>query len=121
MKRKKSIAKHKKFKPELRQKVIDVIKQEYRLRRYEDFKYSLRKFALDIGMNHVHLSQVLQNQRGLSRKKAEQITQKFNLNIKERRRFHLLVGACGKSVLKRNLALMGLRNSLVNESKRESD
>ena len=121
MKRKREITKLKKFKPELRQKVIDVILQEYRLRRYKDINYSLRKFASDIGMNHVHLSQVLQNQRGLSRAKAEQITREFNLNIKERRRFHLLVGACGRSVLKRNLALMGLRNSLNSNSKNDSN
>lgn len=112
MKRRREIAKLKEFKPELRQKVIEVILQEYRLRRYKDLNYSIRKFAFDIGMNYVHLSQVLQNQRGLSRAKAEKITREFKLTIKERRRFHLLVGACGKSVLKRDLALMGLRNSL---------
>jgi len=103
---------HEKLK--IRLKVIAVLLDEFKFRRHNNINYSIRSFASDIGMNYVHLSQVLRNQQGLSRKKAEQITREFNLNITERRRFHLLVAACGRSILKRNLALMGLRNNLVN-------
>lgn len=111
MKQRKEIKKLKDFKPELRQKVIEVIVKEYQFRRYHNISYSIRKFASDIGLNHVHLSQILRNDRGLSRAKAEEISRTFNLDLKGRKRFQLLVGACGRSVLKRNLALMGLRNS----------
>lgn len=94
----------------IRLKLIEVILEEFKFRRGKDLHYSIRKFASDIDMNYVHLSQVLQNQRGLSRKKAEHISMKFNLSMKGRRRFYLLVSAVGKSGFKSNLAVMGLRN-----------
>ncbi len=95
----------------LRKQVVEVILKEFKFRRYNDIKYSIRKFAADIGMNHVHLSQVLLDRRGLSRKKAEQISVKFNLDYEGRIRFFRLVSACGRSKLKRNMALMGLKNA----------
>lgn len=96
---------------EIRKKVIQVFLKEFKIRREADLHYSIRRFASDIGMNHIHLNQVLLSQRGLSRLKAEIISRKFKLNIDERKRFYLLVSAsCARSVLQRNLALMGLEN-----------
>jgi len=103
----------KKIKNELRLKLIKVILDEFEYRRRKDLHYSIRRFAFDVGMNHVHLNQVLLNQRGLSRKKAELISRQFNLDYAGRKRFYLLVSAsCARSVLARNLALMGLKNRL---------
>lgn len=114
MKRQSEIEKLEKLKMELRKKLIEVILDEYRFRRYKDLSYSIRRFASDIGMNHIHLNQVLLNQRGLSRKKAEHISGQFNLDYKGRRRFYLLVSAsCARSVIARNLAAMGLKNMSI--------
>lgn len=96
---------------ELRLKVIEVLLNEFKFRRNSVLHYSIRSFARDMGMNHVHLNQVLLNQRGLSRKKAEIIAREFNLNYAGRLQFYRLVSAsCARSVLARNLAFMGLKN-----------
>lgn len=110
----------KKDKLALRPKVIQVLLEEFEFRRRNDLHYSIRRFAYDIGMNHIHLNQVLLNQRGLSRKKAELISKTFNLSYAGRKRFYLLVSAaCSRSILARNLALMGLKNSLMNRLRRD--
>lgn len=116
MNRERNKEKIKQLQSEFRKQVVEVILKEFRFRRYHDIKYCIRKFAVDIGMNHVHLSQVLLDQRGLSRKKAEQISEKFNLDYEGRIRFFRLVSACGRSKLKRNMALLGLKNA---KSKKE--
>lgn len=102
---------------ELRLKVIEVLINEFKFRRSTELHYSIRSFARDIGMNHVHLNQVLLNQRGLSLKKAEIITREFNLNYAGRLHFYRLVSAsCARSVLARNLAMMGLKAKIVSGS-----
>lgn len=95
----------------LRADFIIVLKNEFYYRRTKDINYSLRRFASDLGLNPMHLCNILRNNRGLSRKKAELISLKLNISHDERRRFHLLVSAASaRSKLARNLARMGLKN-----------
>ncbi len=104
----------KKENPKIRQKYIDILIREFNLHRSKNKFYSLRKLAADLGLNYSHLSKVLSNSRGLSQEKAETISAKLCLSFDERIRFMRLVSAsCSRSKLKRNLAKMGLKNSLI--------
>ncbi|MES2803429.1 MAG: hypothetical protein V4654_13120 [Bdellovibrionota bacterium] len=99
-----------------RTEFISILASELSFRRTKDMHYSLRQFAADIDLNPMHLSNILKNKRGLSRKKAEIISRKFNLSHAERRRFHLLVSATSaRSKFARNLATLGLKNDLIRE------
>lgn len=100
-----------------RTEFIIYLLNEFNFRRMKDVHYSLRKYAADLELNPTHLSNILRNKRGLSRKKAELISRKFNLSYIERRRFHLLVSATSaRSKLARNLAKQGLKNDLIRKS-----
>ena len=104
----------KKENSKIRQKYIDILIREFNLRRSKNKFYSLRKLALDLGLNYSHLSKVLSNSRGLSQEKAETISAKLCLSLDERIRFMRLVSAsCSRSKLKRNLAKLGLKNALI--------
>lgn len=91
---------------------IEFLKNEFSYRRAKDTFYSLRNFAIDLELEPGHLSRILRNQRGLSRKKAELIARKLtHLNYSERKRFLRLVSATsGRSKFERNLAKMGLKH-----------
>lgn len=95
-----------------RQSYIQIIKREFQHRRYINHTYSMRAFAAELNLNYSHLSYVLNDQRGLSRRKAEIIATKLtHLNISQRREFLLLVSAnSARSRFARNLSKMGLKN-----------
>lgn len=96
-------------------KYIEILKEEFAQRRSKNSFYSLRSFAKDLGLNPMHLSNIFNNKRGLSKQKAEFVARELrHLNFTERRKFILLVSAAsGKSRLERNFAKMGLRNLQV--------
>lgn len=93
-------------------KYIEILKEEFVQRRLKNTFYSLRSFAKDLELDPMHLSNILSNKRGLSRRKAEFVSRNlFHLRYSERRRFLLLVSAAsGRSRFERNLAKMGLKN-----------
>ncbi|WP_409479949.1 hypothetical protein [Pseudobdellovibrio sp. HCB154] len=96
---------------------IEILKAEFVHRRSKNIFYSLRNFAKDLELNPMHLSNILNNKRGLSRRKAEIVAGKLrHLNFSERRRFLLLVSATSaRSRFERNLAKMGLKNQQVGQ------
>ena len=95
-----------------RTKYIEILKTEFLHRRSKNIFYSLRSFAKDLELDPMHLSNILNNKRGLSRRKAEFIARRLlHLKFVERRRFLLLVSATSaRSCFERNLAKMGLKN-----------
>lgn len=103
-----------------RQSYIKILKQEFLSRRAADYSYSMRNFAKDLNLNHVHLSYILNDQRGLSRKKAELVARKLtHLNIQQRQEFLLTVSSVSaRSRFARNLAKMGLKNNASGLQKR---
>lgn len=103
-----------------RQSYIQILKQEFQYRRGSNHAYSLREFAKDINLNYSHLSYILSDQRGLSRRKAEFVARKLtHLNIKQRQEFLLKVSsASARSRFARNLARMGLKNNASGLQKR---
>ncbi len=98
---------------------INILKEEFHLRRKTNSFYSLRSFAADLKLDPIHLSRIFRNKKGLSRKKAETISRKLRLTYEERCRFNLLVSASSaRSKLARNLARMGLKNNASGLQKR---
>lgn len=55
--------------------------------------YSLRRFAIDLGVSVSRLSEILNGPQGLSNRTAEKIATRLNLNPDESRMFGLLVAA----------------------------
>ena len=93
---------------------VVLLKQGFELRKKRNPRYSLRKYAKDLGLTPMHLSYILRGQRGLSRKKAEPIIQFLRLSFADRKKFLLLVSVLsGRAFTERNLAQLGLRNSLI--------
>ena len=70
--------------PNERAKYIKILTEKFKQRRALNLYYSLRNFARDLNLDHKHLSRILKNQKGLSRKKAEIISRKLNLPFNER-------------------------------------
>ncbi len=103
-----------------RQKYIQILKQEFQHRRKLNYTYSLREFAKDINLNYSHLSYILSDLRGLSRRKAEFVASKLShLNIQQRQEFLLKVSSVSaRSRFARNLAKMGLKNNASGLQKR---
>ena len=96
-----------------RARYTEILKEEFIQRRTKDIFYSLRSFAKDLELNPIHLSNILANKRGLSRRRAEVVSRQLrHLNFEERRKFLLLVSAASaRSSFARNLAKMGLKNA----------
>ena len=94
-----------------RLKYIRILLDEFEFRRSTSPFYSLRDFSRDLNLDPGHLSRVLKNQKGLSRRKAEYISLRLNLPFNDRKIFLRLVSAsCARSLLSRNLAKLGLKN-----------
>lgn len=95
-----------------REDYIRILKQEFLVRRGKDHTYSMRDFAKDLQLTHSHLSYILNDQRGLSRRKAEVASRKLShLNFSQRQEFLLIVSAVSsRSQFRRNMAKMGLKN-----------
>lgn len=112
----KTYAKNREVKKSLindRLKYISILQNEFKLRRQTNLFYSLRDFATDLMLDPIHLSRILRNKKGLSRKKAEVIARKLNLPFSERKKFLMLVSAASaRSEFERNLAKYGLKNAL---------
>lgn len=62
---------------------IEILKTEFSYRRTKNIFYSLRDFAKDLELNSMHLSNIMNNKRGLSRQKAEDIARKFHIGYAE--------------------------------------
>lgn len=93
---------------------IFLLKQGFELRKKRNPRYSLRKYAKDLGLTPMHLSYILRGRRGLSRKKAEPIAKYLRLSFADRKNFLLIVSALsGRAFRERNLVQLGLRNSLL--------
>jgi uncharacterized protein (TIGR02147 family) len=67
------------------------LKNELKLRVRANPRYSLRAFARDLGLSPASLSEVLSGKKGLSRKRAEMIVEKLDLNAGARSDFLLAV------------------------------
>lgn len=93
---------------------VEPLNRYFLLRKKRDPKYSLRRFASELGLTPMHLSHILSGQRGLSRKKAEHVATVLKLSYKERRVFLLIVSALSaRRGRERHLAQLGLRNYLI--------
>lgn len=100
---------------------IEILKTEFSYRRTKDTFYSLRSFAADLELGPAHLSRILNNERGLSREKAEDIARKLHIDYAQRRKFVRLVAAISsRSKFKKNLAKMGLKNEELLRFKKRS-
>lgn len=93
---------------------VVILKRGYELRKARNPRYSLRKYAKDLELTPMHLSYILRGQRGLSRKKAEVISKVLRLSYADRKKFIWIVSALSaRAFRERNLAQLGLRNSLL--------
>lgn len=98
---------------------VSLLKKYFALRKKRNPRYSLRKYAKDLEITPMHLSYILRGQRGLSRRKAEIVAKVLRLSYKDRKTFLQIVSALSaRASGERNLAQLGLRNSLI--SSRES-
>lgn len=93
---------------------ISLLKRYFELRKKRNPRYSLRKYAKDLELTPMHLSYILRGQRGLSRKKAEVVAQVLRLSYADRKKFLQIVSALSaRAFRERNLAQLGLRNSML--------
>jgi uncharacterized protein (TIGR02147 family) len=82
-----------------------ILKREYELRASRNPKYSLRAFAIFLGISQSRLSEILNGKQGLSRHWAEKIADQLNYTVEERHILADLVDAMhARSPIKRKLA-----------------
>ncbi|MEK6629022.1 MAG: helix-turn-helix domain-containing protein [Bdellovibrionota bacterium] len=90
----------------------EIINAEFVKRRKSTSFYSLRKFAVDLGLKPMHLSYILRGKRGLSKDNALQVASALGLKSFELQSFRFLVSAqSGRSMLERSLAKQWLKNN----------
>lgn len=90
----------------------DFLKREFLLRQQGNPRYSLRRFAKDLGLSHPFLSQVLNGRKKLSEERAREIAQLTNWNRARQIDFIKLVRAdlC-PSDAERKKILSGIKTS----------
>lgn len=92
----------------------DFLRDRLGQRRQLDARYSLRRFALDIGLSPSRLSEVLNGGKGLSATSGAKISQALGLSGDEAAMFRLLIASQNnKSIEKRaqaQAAIIGLRS-----------
>ena len=82
-----------------------ILKNELEKRCKKNSQYSLRAFARDLELTSARLSEILNNKRGLSRQKSEQIAKLLNFNEQECEYFcNLVESKHARSKIKRDLA-----------------
>ena len=96
-----------------------ILRLELKRRKALSPKYSMRDFAKDLGLFPSHMSYVLRNKKGLSRKSGRRIARRFAFTSRETQYFSLLV--CLKSArskLERNFARASLARPLHRETRK---
>lgn len=97
---------------------VSLLKKYFALRKKRNPRYSLRKYAKDLELTPMHLSYILRGQRGLSRQKAEVVAQVLRLSYADRKKFlHIVSALSARAFRERNLAQLGLRNSMLISSR----
>lgn len=68
---------------------IQILRDQFETRTQRNSNYSLRAFARDLEISPGALSNVLQLKKGLSEKKAQELSRRLGLSVRERERFLL--------------------------------
>lgn len=87
-----------------------IIFNEFLRRRGEDANYTQRKFAKDLELGPMQLSEILRKEKGLSKMNAYSVARKLGLSISDAKEFRFLVSAqSGRSKYERTLAKQWLK------------
>ncbi len=99
----------------------EIIYAEFSRRRSQNRFYSLRKFAIDLGISKSHLSNILNSKRGLSPELARTIVGKLSLQKgMNHRAFVLLVTKqSARASYKRGLAAQALSRTYMKNAQIE--
>ena len=91
----------------------EIIQAEFEKRRTKDLFYSLRKYAKDLGLNPMHLSNLLKGKRGLSDTSASKVALRLGLEGSLASAFILLAATeSGRSKARRRSAKLILQKRL---------
>lgn len=97
----------------------DILKEYLLIRKESNPRYSLRAFAKDLGIPVSNLSNILSGKLGLSKNKAESITEKLNISGLEKNRFIDLVLASDARSKKEKILAQGRLHKYESDDKKE--